>query len=115
MTDDFEDHCWQDIVTPDVLKVYSCYRREVFVGVRPALLAVDLYEVVYRGGPRPPAELAATPPNSSGEYAHAAIQPHQRLFHPPRRATGGRGRRAGPACRSSIPLATRGRKAGPAW
>src|SRR5262249_37762986 len=86
MTDDFEDPCWQDIVTPDVLKVYSCYRREVFVGVRPALLAVDLYEVVYRGGPRPPAELAATHPNSCGEYAYAAIEPTKRLFAAARRA-----------------------------
>jgi hypothetical protein len=22
MTDDFEDHCWKDIVTPDILEVY---------------------------------------------------------------------------------------------
>ena len=37
MTDDFEDHCWKDVITPDVLEVYSCYRRKVFVGPRPAL------------------------------------------------------------------------------
>ena len=80
MTDDFEDHCWEDIVTPDVLEVYSCYRRRIFVGPNPALLAVDLYDVVYRGGARPPAELAKTHPNSCGEYAHAAIEPTKRLF-----------------------------------
>ena len=80
MTDDFEDHCWKDIVTPDVLEVYSCYRRKVFVGPSPALLAVDLYDVVYRGGPRPPAELAKTHPNTCGEYAYAAIEPTKRLF-----------------------------------
>ena len=78
MTDDFEDHCWKDVVTPDVLEVYSCYRRKIFVGPRPALLAVDLYDVVYRGGARPPAELAKTHPNSCGEYAHAAIEPTKR-------------------------------------
>ena len=80
MTDDFEDHCWKDVITPDVLEVYSCYRRKVFVGPSPALLAVDLYDVVYRGGPRPPAELARTHPSSCGEYAFAAIEPTRRLF-----------------------------------
>jgi len=80
MIDDFEDHCWKDVVTPDVLEVYSCYRRKVFVGASPALLAVDLYDVVYRGGARPPAELAKDHPNSCGEYAHAAIEPTKRLF-----------------------------------
>jgi maleamate amidohydrolase len=80
MSDDFEDHCWKDIVTPDVLEVYSCYRRKVFIGASPALLAIDLYDVVYRGGARPPAELAKTHPNSCGEYAFAAIEPTKRLF-----------------------------------
>ena len=80
MSDDFEDHCWKDVVTPDVLEVYSCYRRKVFIGASPALLAVDLYDVVYRGGARPPAELAKTHPNSCGEYAFAAIEPTKRLF-----------------------------------
>src|SRR2546425_9106051 len=78
-SDDFEDHCWKDIITADVLEVYSAYRRKVFVGPSPALLAVDLYELVYRGGPRPPAELAKTHPNSCGEYAHAAIESTKRL------------------------------------
>ena len=54
MTDAFEDHCWKDVVTPDLLEIYSSYRRKIFVGPNPALLAVDLYEVVYRGGDRPP-------------------------------------------------------------
>jgi maleamate amidohydrolase len=80
MTDAFEDHCWKDIVTPDVLKIYSSYRRRTFVGPAPALLAVDLYELVYRGGSRPPAELADAYPSSCGEYAYAAIEPTKRLF-----------------------------------
>jgi maleamate amidohydrolase len=78
--DEFEDHCWKDIVTADVLAIYAAYRRDVFVGPRPALLAVDLYDVVYRGGPRPPAELARSHPSSCGEYAFAAIEPTKRLF-----------------------------------
>src|SRR5262245_9664837 len=80
MTEDFEDHCWKDVITPEVLEVCSGYRRKVCVGPSPALLAVDLYDVVYRGGARPPAELAKTHPNTCGEYAYAAIEPTKRLF-----------------------------------
>jgi maleamate amidohydrolase len=80
MTDDFEDHCWKDVVTPDVLGVYDCYRRKTFVGPAPALLAIDLYEVVYAGGALSPAKLAKSHPNSCGEYAHAAIDPTKQLF-----------------------------------
>jgi nicotinamidase-related amidase len=80
MADDFEDHCWKDIVTPELLETYAFYRRETFVGPSPALLAIDLYEVVYAGGAQPPHKLARSHPNSCGEYAHAAIEPTQRLF-----------------------------------
>jgi maleamate amidohydrolase len=80
MIDEFEDHCWKDIVTADLLELYSPYRRKTFVGPRPALLAVDLYELVYRGGNRRPAELVRTHPSSCGEYAYAAIEPTKQLF-----------------------------------
>src|SRR5207248_2262190 len=58
----------------------AIYQRKVFVGPNPALLAIDLYEVVYAGGQRPPAELASSHPNSCGEHAYAAIGPTQQLF-----------------------------------
>src|SRR6201991_2096560 len=80
MASDFEDHCWKDIVTPDILDVYAHYERTISIGSNAALLAIDLYECVYAGGPKPPAELAKTHPNSCGEYAYAAIEPTQRLF-----------------------------------
>ena len=80
MTDHFEDHCWRDVVPAELLEVYSHYRREVFVGPDPALLAVDLYELAYQGGPRPVAEVAKTYPSSCGEYAWAAIASTERLF-----------------------------------
>ena len=80
MSDDFEDHCWKDVIPADILEVYSHYHRKISIGPNPALLAIDLYEVVYAGGPLPPAQLARTHPNSCGEYAHAAIEPTQRLF-----------------------------------
>jgi nicotinamidase-related amidase len=78
--DEFENHCWKDIVPPDVLDIYSHYARKTFVGPAPALLAIDLYELSYQGGARPVAELHKTYPSSCGEHAHAAIAPTQRLF-----------------------------------
>src|SRR5437764_5282686 len=86
MTDDFEDHCWKAVVPPEVLETYASYRRKTFVGPAPALLAIDLYEVVYAGGPLPPAQLAKTHPNSCGQYAYAAIEPTKQLFAAARNA-----------------------------
>ena len=80
MTDDFENHCWKDIVPADVLNIYGHYARKVFVGPSPALLAIDLYELAYQGGPKPVAELHKTHPSSLGEYAYAAMEPTKRLF-----------------------------------
>jgi maleamate amidohydrolase len=65
---------------------YSGWRRETFVGAHPALLAIDLYDLVYRGGPHSPYELNARYPNSCGIYAHRAIAPTKRLFAAARRA-----------------------------
>src|SRR5215470_1445577 len=80
MASDFEDHCWKDIVPPDVLGIYTHYERKTFVGPAPALIAIDLYELSYQGGPRPVAEVAKTYPSSCGENAFAAIEPTRRLF-----------------------------------
>lgn len=84
--DKFEDHCWRDVVPEADLKLYSCYARETFVGPSPALLAIDLYNMVYRGGPRSPYELEEQYPNSCGIYAHRAIEPTKRIFAAARRA-----------------------------
>lgn len=82
----FEDHCWKDVVSPEVLDLYGHYSRKTFVGPSPALLAIDLYELAYQGGPKPPAELHREFPSSCGVHAHAAIAPTQRLFAAARRA-----------------------------
>ncbi|MFL6806776.1 MAG: isochorismatase family protein [Xanthobacteraceae bacterium] len=76
----FEDHCWKDVVPPDVIEIYRQYERATFVGPAPALLAIDLYELVYQGGPRPLKDLVKAYPMSCGEYAWAAIEPTKRLF-----------------------------------
>ena len=78
--DPFEDHCWKDVIPADVIELYSNYRREVGVGPSPALVAIDLYELVYQGGAKPVAEVMKAYPNSCGEYAWAAIEPTKRLF-----------------------------------
>jgi maleamate amidohydrolase len=80
LIDAFEDHCWQDVVPAEMLEVYSHYRRRLFVGPAPALLAIDLYELAYQGGARPVAEVARRYPSSCGEHAWAAIPATQRLF-----------------------------------
>jgi len=79
-TEKFNDHCWKDVVPQDDLDLYAGWRRETFIGPRPALLCIDLYDLVYRGGPRPPSELNARYPNSCGLYAHEAIEPTKALI-----------------------------------
>lgn len=78
--DRFEDHCWQDVVPEDLLQIYAPYRRETFVGPAPALLLIDLYNLAYRGGPKPPLDLQDAHPSSCGMYAHRAIEPTKRLI-----------------------------------
>lgn len=80
MADRFEDHCWKDIVSEEILEVYKHYQRETYIGKNPALLAIDLYNLVYRGGPKPVSEAAREFPSSCGIYAHEAIKPTQELF-----------------------------------
>ncbi len=86
MTDAFEDYCWKDIVDAEMLEIYSAYKREVFVGPRPALLAIDLYEKAYQGGNLPVLEVNRKFPGSCGENAWRAVEPTQRLFAAARRA-----------------------------
>ena len=84
--DKFNDHCWNDVVPESDLNLYSGWRRETFVGPRPALLAIDLYDLVYRGGPLPPAEINERYPNTCGLFAHRAIAPTKKLIAAARRA-----------------------------
>src|SRR5262245_49997071 len=84
--DKLNDHCWQDAIPAADLQLYAGWRRETFVGPHPALLAIDLYDLVYRGGAHPPHELNARYPNTCGIYAHRAIAPTQRLLAAARRA-----------------------------
>lgn len=77
---DFEDHCWKDIVDPEVIEIYASYKREVYVGRNPAVLAIDLYKKAYQGGNRPVAEVNRRFDGSCGENAWKALKPTQELF-----------------------------------
>ena len=50
----FEGHRWKDIITPEILETHTPYHRETFIAQRPALLAIDLYNLVYEDGPEEP-------------------------------------------------------------
>ncbi len=80
MVDAFEDHCWKDLVSQEILEVYKHYKRETYIGQRPALLAIDLYNLVFEGGPRPVHGIVKDFPSSCGIYAFNAIKPIQQLM-----------------------------------
>ena len=86
MVSDFENHCWQDVVSDSALKIYSHYERKTYVGSKPALLAIDLYNLAYQGGAKPVEEIIDTYPSSCGENAWNAIAPTERLFKAARAA-----------------------------
>ena len=80
MTWEFEDHCWSDVYSPEDLELYKHYQRDTYIGERPALLAIDLYNMAYAGGSKPVHEVAKEYPSGCGEYAWDAIEPTKQLF-----------------------------------
>jgi nicotinamidase-related amidase len=87
MAGDFEDHCWKDLVDPKVLGIYSAYERRTYVGESPALLAIDLYNLAYDGGPKPVEDIVKDYPSTCGIFAWNAI-PHTRKLFEAARAAG---------------------------
>ena len=86
MARDFEDHCWKDVIDADTIQIYQAYRRKIYVGDNPAVLAIDLYNKAYRGGDRPVKEVDREFSGSCGEYAWKAMPATQQLFAAARRA-----------------------------
>jgi maleamate amidohydrolase len=80
MPHSFEDHCWQDVVSADTLRIYQAYIRETYIGPRPVVLAIDMYNKAYRGGARPVVELLDEFPSTCGENAWKAIEPTRQLL-----------------------------------
>jgi nicotinamidase-related amidase len=80
MSDAFEDHCWQDVIPANVLELYKHYQRDLYIGPKPALLAIDLYRLAYQGGPKPIDEVTRDFPSSCGANAWNALEPTRRVF-----------------------------------
>lgn len=77
---DVETHCWDDLVDDDLRTIYDAYARVLGIGSRPAVLAIDLYQLVFAGGALPPEALQDSHPSSCGRYAHAALDPIGHVF-----------------------------------
>jgi nicotinamidase-related amidase len=75
-----KERCWNDVFPAEILDHYKHYERDRSIGPALAVLAIDLYEFVYEGGPHPLREISDRYPSSCGEYAWAAIEPTKRLF-----------------------------------
>lgn len=86
MIDDFEDHCWKDIVPPETLEIYAHYKRDLYIGPKAAILVIDLYELAYQGGPEPVEKVSKTYPSSCGVNAYNAIAPTQKVLSAARAA-----------------------------
>ena len=80
MLDAFEDHCWKDVVSEETLEVYKHYRRATRIGGRPAMLAIDLYNLPFEGGPIPVHEAVKEFPSSCGIHAWQTVKPIQELL-----------------------------------
>lgn len=75
-------HCWDDIIPPDEREIYDTFfpRKVKGVGAKPALIAIDLYNKVYAGGPGPVIEINRKHRGACGDYAWDAIAPTVRLI-----------------------------------
>lgn len=73
-------HCWDDVIDDATRTTYAAYERERWIGARPAVLAIDLYDAAFEGGPKPVTELVGRYPSACGVAAWNAIEPIQRLL-----------------------------------
>jgi maleamate amidohydrolase len=80
MLDTFEDYCWKDVLTEDVFEIYRAFKRKVNIGQKPILLAIDLYNMAFEGGPQPVHEVVKRFPSSCGIYAWNALEPIKELL-----------------------------------
>ena len=71
---------WIDVVDAPARALLAHRSVPPFAGRRPAVLAVDLYDLVYDGGNRPVRELIDQYPASCGEHAWRALAPTVELY-----------------------------------
>jgi nicotinamidase-related amidase len=77
---DFEDHCWRDVMPPDAYEIYAAYQRETGVKGKPALVAVDLFACVFPDEELPVIEAMKKNPRSCGEFAFRAVEPIKQVL-----------------------------------
>ena len=77
---DAEPHVWDDVTDDAMRTIYRAYARPLGIGARPAVLAIDLYKMVFAGDPVPPEQQQDRYPSTCGIYAHNAIAPIASLF-----------------------------------
>lgn len=64
---------WDHIADDDIKALLSRRPARRVIGERPALIGVDLYDLVYDGGPKPVIDLMQDYPASCGEFAWQAL------------------------------------------
>jgi maleamate amidohydrolase len=74
------ERLWSDVVDAPTRALLLRRKVRPFRGRRPALVPVDLYDLVYDGGPRPVRELMEQYPASCGEFAWRALPATVRLY-----------------------------------
>lgn len=77
---DAEPHVWDDVADDAMRTIYQAYARPLGIRARPAVLAIDLYKMVFAGDAVPPEQQQDRFPSSCGIYAHNAIKPIASLF-----------------------------------
>ncbi|MCE2947581.1 MAG: isochorismatase family protein [Betaproteobacteria bacterium] len=71
---------WSDVIDAPTAALMAGRKMAPFSGRRLAVVAVDLYDLVYDGGPKPVPELIESYPASCGEFAWRALPPTMELF-----------------------------------
>ena len=71
---------WSDLLDDETAALLARRPQRPGIGTTPALIAIDLYDLVYDGGPRPVSELMDDYPSSCGEYAWRALPGTIELF-----------------------------------
>jgi nicotinamidase-related amidase len=71
---------WDDVLDAETRALLARRPDRLVAGSAPALIAIDLYDLVYDGGPRPVVELMDDYPSSCGEFAWRALPGTVELF-----------------------------------
>ena len=86
MVKKFEDYCWADIIDDETFEIYAAYERDLYVGAKPAVLMIDVYQASYDGGQQDVIDVIKEHPSSCGTRAWAMVEPAKQLLASAREA-----------------------------